>query len=363
MVCGVAGNVDMLIVGRALQGFSAALMLSTYAVLIAFTFPPERHGVALGTCAAVAAVFLALGPFIGGMFSYYLSWRWIFLINIPFGIASLFFLFRAVEKDKPQHGHRFDWSGLVLYILGFGLLVFVLMQSILWGWHNKLTQGLLLLSVIVLFVFYKKEKQTNDPLLDFNLFKIKRFLAGVLILLATQVVVMSLTYWAIWLQQSLHLSVLMAGVGLLPAGLPILVMARVGGHWLDRSGPFKPIATGSVVVLAGMLWLALTAHYDSYWLAFVGFLLYGLGAPLIISPAIAVSLGSAPDSQKGAAAGVMNTMRQTGAALCFAIVGVAISHAYLQHANYTQAFIIGMWVVVIFAAISVLAAWFGLAKK
>jgi len=120
-----------------------------------------------------------------------------------------------------------------------------------------------------------------------------------------------------------------------------------------------------------MLVLALTAHEQNYWLAAIGFLGYGIGAPLVISPAIATVLGSVPAGERGMAAGILNTMRQLGAALCFAIVGVVITNIMHHGARssavsyqllYSHAFSIGMFVAVLFALIAVLMARFGLVQ-
>ena len=181
-------------------------------------------------------------------------------------------------------------------------------------------------------------------------------------------------------------------------------MARVGGMWLDSRGPTGPIRTGCLLVLFGVVWLALTAHYSNYWYACVGFLAYGIGAPLIISPAIALVLGSVPLSHIGMASGMFNTMRQLGAAMCFAVVGVVITNTYFVHAKqllsqmslhnlnpnklfvliqqpvnlsqeqvlhlsarvpliYNHAFSMGMWVAVIFAGIGCAAALFVLRSR
>jgi len=214
----------------------------------------------------------------------------------------------------------------------------------------------------LLFLFVKTELGNKNPLADLRLLKNKTFLAGNIILFATQVVVMTLTYWAIWLQEGLGYSPLVAGLGLLPAGLPILWMGRLGGIWLDRYGPRLPIGLGSLIVFIGVLWLALTAPFQSYYLAFWGFLAYGVGAPLIISPAIGMVLGSVAPGARGMAAGMLNTMRQLGATLCFAIVGVVIT-SYAKHSTYTAAFSYGMGVTAFFALISLGFAWFFLKKQ
>lgn len=398
--CALAPNGVWEIVGRVGQGVGGSFSLATYAVLLGMVFPGNKRGMALGTCASIASIFLATGPLIGGALAHYLSWRWIFALNVPMGIVCLWAVAQAVSADKPAlHDASFDGWGLLWFVLGFSALTYALMQAVVVGWLATLTIALLCVAVVLLPFFYWWEKRQSSPLLDFSLFKIKSFLVGNIVLFCTQVVVLSLTYWALWLQHGLGFSALKAGIGLLPAGLPILLMARLGGKWLDKRGPAGPIGLGSLIVLFGMLWLAYTAPKMQYVWSFWGFLAYGVGVPLIISPAIALVLGSVQPCHIGMAAGIQNTSRQLGAAICFSVVGVVITNInyhglksalhlhnvspellnrLAHHASalsphflapkmlqqiYTHAFSMGMCVTAIFAAASVSVAILGLKKQ
>lgn len=406
MLCAIAPTATWEIIGRLLQGVGASLLLATYAVLLGLVFPGAERGKALGTCASLASVCLAAGPLLAGALAHYASWRWVFVLNLPLGLICLHSVARAIPQDvKYSTDHRFDAVGLFLFVVGFSALSYGLIQAAEIGWAAGLTIGLLLLSVVLLPIFYYWERKQVSPLLDFKLFSIKNFCIGNFILLLTQLVVLSITYWALWLQQGLGFSALQTGFALLPAGLPILIMARIGGIWLDKKGPAGPIGLGVLLVFLAMLWLTLTASHQSYAYAFWGFLAYGIGAPLVISPAIALVLGSVPVEQMGMAAGIQNTMRQLGAACCFAVVGVVITNLdkwHLQHRLtqlgytkinplqlshllhqqdarwslaqhlqlskmsqqvYTHAFSIGMGVAAVSAAAACLLAWFGLRKR
>jgi len=374
VVCTFSSTGSMLIAGRALQGVGASLLLATYAVLISMVFPNEERGIALGTCASYAAVFLAIGPFLGGWIAHYLNWRWVFALNFPLVPVILALVYKSIPRDLllEKTKQRFDALGLLFFLVGFSGLVFSLMQAVVYGWDSTVIKYTLLASLVCLVMFMFIELKVDAPLADLRLFKNRTFLSGNIILLCTQVIVMCLTYWAIWLQKSLGFSALMAGVGLLPAGLPILIMGRVGGRWLDQYGPRKPILLGSIILCASMLLLALTASMNHYWLAMIGFLGYGIGAPLIISPAIAAVLNSVPDEKKGMAAGMLNTMRQLGAALCFAVIGAVITnyiHIYSSNVDsvdpqiYSQGFCYGMMVAFGFSMIALAFSFFGLRRR
>jgi len=373
ILCVFSNSGEMLIIGRALQGIGISFALATYAVLILQVFPQSESGTALGTCASYGAMFLAIGPLLGGALADYLNWRWVFALNIPLGPVILWMVYKCISKDiVAKEQVPFDIQGLLLFLIGFTLIIYALMQAVVLGWSNPMTIGLLGLGVILFVMFILSSLKRNFPLANLRLFKNRTFLSGTVILLCTQIIVMCLTYWAIWLQKSLGLSALVAGFALLPAGLPILLMGKIGGKWLDKFGPRKPILLGTVITFIGMIILASTAQLHSYWFALIGFLGYGIGAPLIISPSIAAVLGSVKPEHIGMASGILNTMRQLGAALCFAIVGVVItniynSKAYVQHFHhgnlYSIAFSYGMMTASIFAFISLIFAWKGLPHK
>lgn len=370
LICTISPNGVVLIIGRVLQGVGASLLLATYAILISQVFSNNERGMALGSCASYAAIFLAFGPLLGGAIAHYLNWRVVFALNLPLAPFILALVYKSINKDvvDVRAKEAIDYKGLALFLFGFTALIFSLMQAVEYGWSSAIIQTLLVFSMILLGFFIWSALKSKAPIADLTLFKIKPFLAGNIILLCTQVVVMCLTYWAIWLQHSLGMSAIMAGIGLLPAGLPIFITGKLGGIWLDRYGPKRPIVFGSIVVLIGMLILAFTAYEQNYWLAFFGFLGYGIGAPFIISPAIATVLNSVPDQKKGMAAGMLNTMRQLGAALCFGVVGVVITNIMHVSANtmakssatvYSHAFSYGMLCASVFALVSLIAAIWG----
>lgn len=406
----LATNGALLVGSRAGQGFGAAFMMATYAILLGRVFPQEEQGLALGTSASIASLFLAIGPFIGGFFSEFLSWRAIFWINLPLGLLTWVATIKAIPKDCiVDLRKRFDVAGFAAFLIGFGALILVLMQAVEWGWGSTKVAVGLGIALVGLAVFAFLQLRVAQPLADLRLFKNRAFLAGNVILMTTQVCVMALAFWAVWLQVSLGFDPLRAGLLLLPAGLPILAMGRVGGRWADRAGPQEPIRAGAILCLASMVWMALMLPRSGYAAASIGMLLYGFGAPLVISPAIKMVLTSVTSAQQGVASGMLNTMRQLGAALCFGGVGAAVnfverdrirsffsglgrsviepaisppdaislltagrmepdpdfSRAMVEAAQlaYGQAAAAGMWVAVMFAAIGVLFAIFGLTKQ
>ncbi|KAF3996405.1 MFS family permease [Glaciimonas immobilis] len=311
-------------------------MFATYAVLLGRVFPSNEQGYALGTSAAIAAFFLAAGPFIGGVLAEYLSWRVIFWMNVPIS----FFVWRAVLRAIPADNaveltvdQHFDYMGFFTFLFGFGTLVITLMQSQIWGWNSPYTIYGALLAIVLLIVFVVTELTVRQPLVDLRLFKKLDYLCANVVLLTAQVSVMVIAFWAIWLQVSMSYTPLEAGLRLLPTGLPIIYMGRFAGKWADSSGVGAPIKLGCGLCLLSAIWMSVTIPMNNYALSLVGMLLYGVGAPLVISPGIKAVLIAVPGHMAGMASGTLNTMRNLGAALCFAVVGTAVSAAQRFYFN------------------------------
>jgi EmrB/QacA subfamily drug resistance transporter len=319
-------NLEILVVSRAVQGIGASLMLATYAVLLGRVFPASELGFALGASASIAAFFLAAGPFIGGFLAHALSWRAIFWLNVPLSFVVWLAMVKAVPQDIVERARQtFDYYGFFTFVVGFGSIIIVLMQSSQWGLSSTPVITGLMFAFLALVLFVVIELRTAQPMADLRLFKCRDFLSANVILLTAQVNVMAIAFWAIWLQVSLGFSALQAGILLLPTGVPILYMARAAGRWADAEGARAPIRWGALLCLASAVWMACFVPFNSYTLSLPGMLLYGIGAPLVISPAIKAVLMSVPPQKGGVASGTLNTMRNLGAALCFGVVGLVIS--------------------------------------
>lgn len=319
-------NGTTIVCTRVTEGIGAGFMLATYAVLLGRVFAPHEQGIALGTSASIASLFLACGPFIGGFLADVVSWRGIFWLNLPLGAITWAAIVKAIPEDIPNPTpEAFDLSGFLTFLIGFGSLILMLMQAVDWGWMSSRSIALTIVSSLGLITFVIIQLRREHPLAELRLFRKRTFLAANVILLTAQVSVMALAFWAVWLQVSLGYDPLTAGLLLLPAGLPILVMGRVGGSWADGAGSHAPIRVGTLLCLASAVEMAIALPKNHYFLASIGMLLYGFGAPLVISPAIKTVLMSVPPARAGVAAGMLNTMRQLGAAICFGVVGAVIS--------------------------------------
>jgi len=372
-LCGVAQSQAWLITGRVLQGIGASLLAPTNMTLINMAFPAAERGKALGTVIGISSLFMAGGPLIGGFIAEFFSWRWIFLLNIPVAIISIYFTLLAIPADKAlQQSFRFDIKGLIFFSVVLNALIIGLMEGTNFGWQNPIIISLLLIGTIGLVLFAYFELKISHPLIDLRCFSNKVFLTGNIILFCGQLSVISMIFWSIWLQQVIGFTPLMAGIALLPTTGPIIFFARIGGKWLDQYGPRLPIILGTGLIVLGTFWIALMAQQNSYlWIIF-GLLCCGIGTPLIMPTAVTTILSTVAPAQHGMAAGTLNTMRQIGAAFGLAIIGATISYYEMPANNllptnttaiYSRAFAYGIAVSGIFALLAFIFSVLYLPKK
>lgn len=361
IICGVSHSSSIMILGRIIQGCGAAFMISNYAVLIDIVVPFESRGMVLGTSISIGSLFLAIGPFLGGFFVNMLNWRLIFLINIPISMIILYYIHASVPYDKKSIKlSDFPWIFSVIFIISTTILIYLLMKIQTINTIDKSLVLEIIASLLLISIFLISQKLSLKPLFDIKLFANKKFLLANIILFTIQIPVMSITYWALWYQNSLHFSPLLTGIALLPAGLPILIFARLGGVLADKKGFQFPILYGATLVFLSMLFFCLTAQYEHYYFSLIAILTYGIGAPLVISPAIRAVFINTPIENIGMGSGILNTSRQLGATACFAIVGTTINFYFnnnvLDIMSYTHAFRSGMYIVCLMSLITLIAA-------
>lgn len=335
VLCAIAPNSGWIIGSRALQGMGGSMALATYIILLSRRFPLKQRGKALGISAAFGSLFLSNGPLIGGLVSQLLSWRWIFWINLPIAAICIYFTLLSVPEDVPKEKHEsFDVTGLLLFIISLGSIIVALMEGPEWDWFSSPVIILFLVSFVGFILFSFVELKTRMPLIQLHLFSNKIFLAGNVILFCTQACAIAMVFWVLWLQYSKGLTPLIAGLILLPAGIPYIITSRLGGGWLDRKGPKLPLCTGASLLLLGNIGIVIAVISNSYIWLFLSMVIYGCGWGLIIPCGILTVMGSVTHEQHGTASGVLNTMRQAGGALGLAVVGAVITsyeHSKISH--------------------------------
>ncbi len=339
LLAGVAWSEAALNAGRALQGLGSALIAPAALTLVLSKFTdPKEINKALGFWGASAAAGGSAGVFLGGAITEWLSWHWVFLINIPIGLAVLFYSKRLLFKGSTQKG-KVDVAGAILATAALVLAVYGIVSAEGAGWKSLQTVGLLVLSLVLFIIFFVIQKQKNEPLVPLSIFKVPNLSSGNLVMALLAAAWIPLWFFLnLYLQQTLNYSAFNSGLALLPMTIAIMfLMVGVTGKLVAKFG-FKTNLIAGLIALAASLFLFSTIPADGTFLVNVlpASLLGALGMSLAYIPGTIASMSGAKPEETGLASGLVNTSYQVGSALGLAII-VAISAAKTNAVKTTGA--------------------------
>jgi EmrB/QacA subfamily drug resistance transporter len=326
VLCGVAGDPTFLALSRAFQGIGGAIMFATSLALLADAFPPRERGVAFGVFGAVTGVAVAVGPVLGGALTSWLSWRWIFFVNMPIGVFALIVTLREVSESKAPVANRPDWLGFVTFTLGLTALVFGLIRSHPDGWGSTTVVGSLIAAVALLALFVIVELRTHAPMLDLKLLRVPTFNGGLIAAFAISASLFSLlTYVVLYLQNVLGSSAIDTGVRLLPLTGAIFFTAGIAGRLTGRVPIRLLIGPGFVLIGAGLVLMRGITPTDDWTHLLPGMIVAGVGAGLVNVPLASTAVGVVEPARAGMASGINSTFRQIGIATGVAALGSVLA--------------------------------------
>jgi MFS family permease len=319
--------------------------------------------------AGLSQVFLAAGPLLGGLLTEWVSWRAVFWLNVPVGIAALVMVHVAKPDNASLTKGRLRTSDVALLTLGIGALVVGVQQANTWGWGSAWTLGSILGGIGLTAGFCWSQLKSRDPLLNIRLFSRRPFTADSTVMGLLQFALVPIVlYTSLYAQNLLGFSPVIAGVAALPLVVPITIAAQFGGRWFDRAGVRQPVLTGLAIGTLGVVARAVALPSLSYWPSVPGMVLMGIGLGLTISPTNTDSLNRVAAPERGQASGLVQTVRQLGGTLGLAVVGAVIAalvpttpSASAAHQT-AHAFEIGFLVAAAAAAVALLVGWRYLAR-
>jgi EmrB/QacA subfamily drug resistance transporter len=328
-LCGLVDGEAGIIAARGLQGVGAAMMVPSTSSLLVNAFDPRERGKAMGIYSGVSMVFLALGPLVGGLLTAGVSWRAVFFINLPIGLAMLAGAhFTLPHQPRPRIAPgAIDRPGIPLLVGGLGALVLGLMQGQTWGWGSPAVLALLAAAAVLVPAFLWWETRAGAPLVKLSLYRLRNFAPDSAILAGVQFALIGASvFGAIWSQQVLGFSAIRAGAAMLPLTLPLLFTAPVAGRFYDRVGPRPLLVAGSLLISLGLAWLALHLPRHEYGWLIPGYAVMGIGIGMTISPATTDALAAAAASERSQASGIVQTVRQVGGVIGVAVLGAIVAH-------------------------------------
>ncbi len=330
VACGLAPTLGLLVTARILQGSGAAVMMPSSMALIRQAYPEtasRAHAVAIW--AMGGAVAASSGPVLGGLLTL-LSWRWIFLINLPVGVATLMILKHV--QASPRREAPFDLLGQVTAILAMGALTYGAIEAGAIGLSAPPVLAAFAVAAIALLTFLTSQRRTAHPMVPPDVLRPRNARIAMAIGFAFMVGYFGLPFvMSLYLQQHRGLSAFATGAAFLPMMLTGLALTPFSARLAARWSPRVVIVAGLMSMSLGLFALSLLPESAAIWQICALTMLVGIAGPLVAPPVTAVLLASVPASLAGTASGVFNTSRQVGGALAVAVFGalVAQSHTFM----------------------------------
>lgn len=325
--CGAATGVGMLVAFRIVQAAGAALLTPTSLGLVLATAAPEKRHGAVRAWTAVGGLAAALGPVVGGLLVA-ASWRWVFFVNVPIGLAAVVVGYLRLPRVPGHEVERPDPFGAGLVTAGIAALSLGLVKGGDWGWGSAATIGVLAAAIVLIAAFVFHCLHVRNPLVDPALFHIRPFTGasavGLIFSVAFGAMLLSIVLWC---QEVWGWSALRTGLGIAPGPLMVpLFSFLVAGRLIARFGAGAVIAAGSSIFCGGIVWWAASAQTTPDYAAGIlpGMLLTGVGVGLTLPTFMATAASSLPPQSFATGSGVVNMMRQVGLA-----IGVAVFVAVL----------------------------------
>jgi EmrB/QacA subfamily drug resistance transporter len=328
ILCAAAPDGTTLILARGLQGVAGAVLTPAGLAVIATTFRGEERGAAIGAWTAWTGVSFVIGPLVGGWLVTHASWRWVFIINVPFAIVTAALVLYAVPKSAHEGKRaRVDFLGGILCAAGLGGPVFALIEEPRRGFGDPLILGALFGGIAVFAAFLAWERRAPEPMLRLNLFGRRNFSFANLETLTVYAGLSTLTFFLVlYLQQIAGYSALRSGLALVPITVVMFFLSPRVGRLSMRLGPRLFMSAGPFVAAVPLATLIRLGRDFSYWWELLpALIVFSVGLSMIVAPLTATVLADADESDAGIASGINNAIARVAGLLGIAVVGAAVA--------------------------------------
>lgn len=328
LLCGLAWSMGSLIAFRAVQGLGAGAVQPMGMTIVGDIYSMAERATVQGYIASVWALSSVVGPTLGGVFADYLSWRWIFFVNLPLGLAAAAMIWRRFDERVERTRHRIDYAGALLLAGGGVLLLLGLLEGgQRWAWASASSVSIFVAAVVLLGAFVLVERRAAEPVLPLWVFRERVLLAAMLASLVVGVLMMGLTtYVPLYAQNVLGHGAVVAGFALAGMTLGWPIAASTGGRIYMTRGFRFTMLIGAVAAIAGGGLLTAVGPDSSIWLLGASSFVLGIGFGYVASPSIVAAQSSVTWQHRGVATGSTMFARSVGSAIGVAVFG-AIANA------------------------------------
>src|SRR5215472_3278253 len=325
-LCGLANSLGELVAFRVLQGVGGGMLAPVGMAMLFRAFPPEERIRASSILTFPTTFAPALGPVLGGLLVTDLSWRWVFYVNVPLGLAAFLFGALFLESHPQAKPGRFDLPGFLLSGLGLGALMYGISEGPNRGWHTPevflpIAAGAVLLAIMVLV-----ELRTSEPMIDLRLLANRLFRASNGVMVLASIAFLGTLYAiSLYYQDGRGLSALASGLSTAPEALGVMAGAQLASRWLyPRLGPRRHISIGLVGTATSIALLSLLGPTTSLWWARLLMLTLGLSMAQVFVPVQAAAFATITSAATGRASTLFHAVRQFGGAVGVAVLTTAI---------------------------------------
>lgn len=335
LLCGLAWNLQSLVLFRILQGLGGGGMATSEQAILADSFPPQKRGQAFAIYGVAVVVAPVVGPTLGGWITDTYSWHWVFLINVPMGLLSLLLVGTLVKEPSSAEeeraellskGLRVDYVGFILIAVGLGALEFVLDEGQRNDWFgSNMILSFALLAAFCLLALIPWELSRDDPIVDIRLLGTRQFGACALVMLGTFAVLISTTQLLPQLLQTeVGYTAMLAGLALSPGGVATMMLMPVAGRLVSVVQPKYLIMFGAAVAALSMWHMTGLTRDISYGYAALARIYLAIGLPFLFLPVTTASYDGVPPEKTNQASALINVARNIGGSM-----GVAVAQTLL----------------------------------
>jgi EmrB/QacA subfamily drug resistance transporter len=335
IACGLALNIQQLVIARSVQGVGAAFLVPGSLSIISASFDQKTRGQAIGTWSGFTAITTAAGPVLGGWLIEHASWRWAFFINIPLAAAVIAISLWHVPESRNANAGRIDWLGALLATVGLGGVVYGMIESVSLGWGDPQVFGSMLVGFACLTGFAFVESRTSSPMVPLTLFHSRSF-SGVNLLTLFLYAAIGIFFFLFPMNliQVQGYSTTAAGAAVLPLILLVFSLSRWSGGLVAHYGPRVPLIIGPLIAAAGFILFAVPGVGANYGKAFFpALIVLGFGMAVSVAPLTTVVMNSVGQDHAGTASGINNAVARVASLLAIAILGIVMVRVFSASLN------------------------------